>query len=93
MRVRDTQLKLLEFLRARERRGRRFTLAQAAAASGLALTSVRTYVSKKLAPRWVESEDGKYYVVHGALRMSDAEFARVLSQKTDDAFTCGFRPS
>jgi hypothetical protein len=85
--VRDTQVKLLEFLRAHERRRRRFTLAQAAAASGLGLTSVRTYVSKKLTPRWVESEDGKYYVVNGVLRISDAESARVLSQKADDAFT------
>lgn len=85
--MRETQLKLLGFLRARERRGSRFTLAQAAAASGLALSSVRTYVSKKLTPRWVESEDSKYYVVHGALRMSDTEFARVLSQKADDTFT------
>lgn len=79
--MRETQKKLLEFLKECERRDRTFTVDQAAEASGLSVASLRTYIPKKMKGLWVEPTDDQHYEVHDLVSVSDREFEHVMTQK------------
>jgi hypothetical protein len=75
------QQKLFEFLKQSESSKRHFTPEDAAMASGLAESSIRTYFSKKLANNWVFNADYRYYEARGIISTSSQEFANVMTQK------------
>lgn len=80
--MRDTQSRLLGFLKDCERRAKSFTIEGAAAATGLSPVSVRTYISKKLKNRWVEATDDGHYLVRGIAGVSGPDFERAMAQNT-----------
>ncbi len=77
----ERQLQLLEGLRGAERSGRPIDLAGLAERSGYTESSIRTYFTKKLEGVLVfRGEDGEWRA-RGAVRCSEEEFARRMSQK------------
>lgn len=81
----ERQAALLEGLRDAEREGRPVDLAGLARASGYNESSIRTYFTKRLEGVLVFREDDGAWRVRGAVRCSEEEFARRMSQKAGAA--------
>jgi hypothetical protein len=81
----DRQLRLLEGLREAERHGRPAEPRALARAAGYTESSVRTYFSKRLEGVILFRDEQGAWRVRGAIRMSEEEFARKLSQKIGGA--------
>lgn len=78
----DKQKALLDCLKAAERRGTSVTVPDLVTCTGLAETSVHTYIGKKLVGRYLHKTevDGRY-TVRGVLGVSDQDFAAVMTQR------------
>lgn len=80
----DKQLALLRGLRDLELAARPVDLPALAAATGYSESSIKTYFTKRLEGVLVFRDDGGWRV-RGALRCSEDEFARRMSQKAGAA--------
>lgn len=74
------QQALLEAMKAAEARGGAVDLDALAAATSYSVASIKTYFSKKL-DGVLAFREGDSWRVRGAVRCSDAEFARHMTQK------------
>jgi hypothetical protein len=84
--MRKNLLFFYEFLMECQRSGRRFTVREAAAATGYEESSITTNISKHLKGRWVDAIDGKRFQVHDFEKVSPSLFAEAMSQNTRLSF-------
>lgn len=81
----ERQLRLLEGLRDAERHGRPADPRGLARATGYTESSIRTYFAKRLEGVLVFRDEQGEFQVRGALRTTEEEFARRMSQKAGAA--------
>ena len=81
----ERQIRLLEGLRDAERTGKPADPRHLARTTGYSESSVRTYFTKRLEGVLVFREENGEWKVRGAVRMSEEEFARKMSQKAGAA--------
>ncbi|MCB9685356.1 MAG: hypothetical protein H6735_09980 [Alphaproteobacteria bacterium] len=81
----DRQLSLLEGLREAERSGHPIDVRSLARRAGYTESSVRTYFTKRLEGVLVFRDEEGQWRARGALRCSEEEFARRMSQKAGAA--------
>lgn len=75
----ERQIRSYKFLRAREREGTPFSLAELAHASQWAISTVRTYLPKKW-DGYISLHPSGLYVVKGILEMSQKKYLDMMSQ-------------
>lgn len=81
----ERQVRLLEGLRDAERHDRPADPRHLARTTGYTESSIRTYFTKRLEGILVFRDEGGEYRVRGAIRMTEDDFARKMSQKAGAA--------
>jgi hypothetical protein len=81
----ERQVRLLDGLREAERHGRPAEPRTLARTTGYTESSIRTYFTKRLEGVLVFRDEQGEWRVRGAVRMSEEEFARKMSQKAGAA--------